>query len=147
MALGLNLYMQHRVKPNTLCRVVLLQQGEIRSVGFESNSRERSNEAAHDYLFDTEVTEGFEAAVLIIDGQPSLYKRKERRAGLMLGAYTPHTCAQRNICYHYERVRGEVMPLCAPVLVGEWNDVEMERGEQWVLEGIRDFHRDNNTVM
>jgi hypothetical protein len=147
LAYGFHLYTHHSVKPDTLCQLVLLQQGEMRYVGFESETAGVSFCTAREYLNELEDSESFDAAAIVVDIHSRLNGYQGVDDLIMLSMFSPDVSAGRYIRCPYDRIRGEVMPLSAPILIGAWSDLEMNMGEQWVLQGMQTFHKDHRTVM
>jgi hypothetical protein len=147
LAYGFHLYTQHSIEPDTLCQLVLLQQGETQTFGFIHDTLRESFYKAREYLHDIDEVESYDAAAIVVDVRTGLNGYRGVDDVLMLSMFTPDASAGRYIRSPYQRVRGEVMPISPPALIGAWSEREMQMGVRWVLQGMRDFHQDHNTAM
>jgi hypothetical protein len=68
LGFSFNLYVQHLIPKDTLCEVVILQEGVKRYIAFQSDNIYDSHKAARDYLFNIELTEGYDVATIVFDG-------------------------------------------------------------------------------
>jgi hypothetical protein len=147
LGFSFNLYVCHLIPEDTLCEVVVLQDGEKHFRAFQSDNLNDSHKAARHYLFDLELNEGFDIAALVFDGYSRTVGETEKKESLILQLFTLDSYANRRIVYPYERIRGEIMPLDSPGLIGDWGDQVAEQGEQWVLKGMQTYFQHNNKAM
>jgi hypothetical protein len=147
LGFSFNLYACHLIPEDTLCEVVVLQEGRKHYRAFQSDNLNDSHEAARHYLFNLELTEGFDIASLVFDGYSRTVGEVEKVESLILQLFTLDSYANRRIVYPYERVRGEIMPLDSPQLIGDWNVQLVEQCERWIVEGMQAYYQHINRAM
>jgi hypothetical protein len=148
LAYGIHLYGGHHVQPDTLCQLLIQQNGVKRYVGFESDSVEESYEAAQQYLWEVEVLERYEMAALVFDRHSRLAQCEGREDRLAVVLYASHLPGEwRTVSCPYDRVRGNFMPSKEFYLDMSWPKLARDRSYPWISRGMQDFHQDHYTVM
>jgi hypothetical protein len=145
---GIHLYGGQHVQPDTLCQLLLQQNGIKRYIGFESDSVQESYKAAQQYLWEFAVLEGYEMAALIFDCHSRLPLRKGLENRLAVLLYASHLPGEwRTVSCPYDRVRGAFIPSNAFSLDMSWPKSERDISNPWISQGMKIFHQDHYTIM
>jgi hypothetical protein len=148
LAYGIHLYGGYSVRPNTLCQLLIQQNGVKRYIGFENDSVQENYEAAQQYLWEIEELESYEMAALIFDCHSRLPERENRENHLSVLLYASHLDGEwRSVSCPYGRVRGKFMASSEFLLDRSWPESERDNSAPLISRGIREFHQDHDAIM